>query len=134
MPMANTRNGTSTGTADCSAGGHCGFVTDGSGVCLAPGVHQPFDEDKHLRRVGGLLASFLMRRGNERGRQIGWSIAQNLGMKDIGPLAFTGIDTPVALVAFLLLFFAWILLIVQINAECRQDPMQRGCPPELRAK
>ena len=44
------------------------------------------------------------------------------------------LDRHVPLVAFLLLFFAWILLIVQINVECRQDPMQRGCPPELRAK
>jgi membrane associated rhomboid family serine protease len=30
--------------------------------------------------IGGLLAAFLLKRGNARGRQIGWSIAQNLGL------------------------------------------------------
>jgi rhomboid protease GluP len=30
--------------------------------------------------LGGLLAAFLLRRGTARGRQIGWSIAQNLGL------------------------------------------------------
>lgn len=39
------------------------------------------------------------------------------------------LDQHVPLVTLLLLFFAWIFVVLQLRASCLADPEQRACPP-----
>jgi hypothetical protein len=39
------------------------------------------------------------------------------------------LDQHIPLVAFLLLFFAWIVVVFQLRASCVAEPRQQACPP-----
>jgi hypothetical protein len=39
------------------------------------------------------------------------------------------LDQHIPLVAFLLLTFAWLVVLFQLRASCLADPLQQACPP-----
>lgn len=44
------------------------------------------------------------------------------------------LDQHVPAVAFLLLLIVWIVVLLQLQVECRANPAQRGCPIELQGR